>query len=52
MQIFQTPKFDFLKWRWHAIALSWLIILSGLAIIKTKGVPLEEMEKRLGIAPV
>ncbi|MEO8078124.1 MAG: protein translocase subunit SecF [Acidobacteriota bacterium] len=40
MQIFHTPKFDFLRWRWHAIALSWLIILAGLAVIKTKGLPL------------
>jgi preprotein translocase subunit SecF len=40
MQIFHTPKFDFLRWRWHAIALSWLIILGGLAVIKTKGLPL------------
>jgi len=40
MQIFKTPNFDFLRWRWHAIALSWLIILSGLAVIKVKGLPL------------
>jgi preprotein translocase subunit SecF len=40
MQIFHTPKFDFLRWRWHAIALSWLIILAGIAVIKTKGLPL------------
>jgi preprotein translocase subunit SecF len=40
MQIFHTPKFDFLRWRWHAIALSWIIILGGFAVIKTKGVPL------------
>jgi preprotein translocase subunit SecF len=40
MQIFKTPNVDFLRWRWHAIALSWLIILSGLAVIKIKGLPL------------
>ena len=40
MQIFKTPNFDFLRWRWHAIALSWLVILAGLAVIMTKGLPL------------
>src|SRR5215210_2593239 len=40
MQIFKTPNFDFLRWRWHAIALSWLIILAGIAVIKTHGLPL------------
>ncbi len=40
MQIFKTPNFDFLRWRWHAILLSWVIILSGLAVIKVKGLPL------------
>jgi preprotein translocase subunit SecF len=40
MQIFKTPHIDFLRWRWHAIALSWVIILSGLAFIKMYGLPL------------
>jgi len=40
MQIFKTPHFDFLRWRWFAIGLSWLIIIAGLAVIKTKGMPL------------
>ncbi len=40
MQIFKTPHFDFLRWRWHAIGLSWLIILGGLAVIWTRGMPL------------
>jgi preprotein translocase subunit SecF len=40
MQIFKTPHFDFLRWRWFAIGLSWLIILTGVAVIKTKGLPL------------
>jgi preprotein translocase subunit SecF len=29
MQIFTSPNFDFVRWRWHAIALSLLIILAG-----------------------
>lgn len=40
MQIFKTPHFDFLRWRWYAIGLSWLIIIAGLLAIKTEGVPL------------
>src|SRR5262245_17609498 len=40
MQIFKTPNFDFLRWRWFAIGLSWLIIIAGVVVIKTKGLPL------------
>ncbi len=40
MQIFKTPHFDFLRWRWYAIGLSWLIIIAGLLAIKTEGLPL------------
>ena len=40
MQIFKTPHFDFLRWRWFAIGLSWLIIIAGAVVIKTKGLPL------------
>jgi preprotein translocase subunit SecF len=40
MQIFKSPHFNFLRWRWHAIALSWLVILGGIAVIMTRGLPL------------
>jgi preprotein translocase subunit SecF len=40
MNIFQNTNFDFLRWRWHAVALSWIVILAGLAVIMTKGIPL------------
>jgi preprotein translocase subunit SecF len=40
MQIFKTPHFDFLRWRWFAIGLSWAIIIGGIVVIKTKGLPL------------
>ena len=40
MQIFKTPHFDFLRWRWFAIGLSWLVIIAGVVVIKTKGLPL------------
>jgi preprotein translocase subunit SecF len=39
MHIFNHPHFDFLRWRWHAIALSWVIILAGVAVIATRGIP-------------
>ena len=40
MQIFHNTAFDFLRWRWHAIALSWVVILAGAGVIATKGLPL------------
>ena len=29
MHIFKNPNFDFVRWKWHAIAISWVIILIG-----------------------
>ena len=29
MQIFHNANFNFVRWRWHAIALSWVVILAG-----------------------
>jgi preprotein translocase subunit SecF len=40
MHIFKNANFDFLRWRWHAIALSWVIIIAGIATLATKGIPL------------
>jgi preprotein translocase subunit SecF len=40
MQIFHNPQYNFMRWRWHAIALSWVVILAGLAMVYVKGVPL------------
>lgn len=40
MHFFKTPHFDFLRWRWFAIGLSWAIIIAGVVVIKTKGLPL------------
>ena len=40
MQIFKTPNIDFLRWRWHAILLSWVVIAAGLVTIWTRGLPL------------
>ena len=40
MAIFDNANFDFIKWRWHAIALSTLIVLAGIGYVATKGIPL------------
>ena len=40
MHIFKNTSFDFLKWRFHAIILSWVIILAGAYVFFTKGIPL------------
>ena len=37
MHIFKNTNFDFLRWRWHAIALSWVIIIAGVVTIWTGG---------------
>ena len=39
MHIFKNPNFDFVRWKWHAIALSWVVILAGAVVIWTKGMP-------------
>jgi preprotein translocase subunit SecF len=40
MQIFHNPNYNFIRWRWHAIALSLAIIIAGAAIMATRGMPL------------
>jgi len=40
MQIFHNPSYNFVRWRWHALAFSWVIILAGLATVWVKGIPL------------
>jgi preprotein translocase subunit SecF len=39
MHIFSNTNYNFLRWRWHAVALSWVIIIAGLVTIATKGIP-------------
>jgi preprotein translocase subunit SecF len=39
MHIFTNPNFDFVRWKWHAIALSWIVILIGAFVVWTKGMP-------------
>ena len=37
MKFFSNPNYDFVRWRWHAITLSLLVILAGVAVIATRG---------------
>ncbi len=37
MQIFTKPNFNFIRWRWHAIALSAVVIAAGLASMVARG---------------
>ncbi len=39
MQIFSNANYDFVRWRWHAIALSALLIAAGVALMATRGIP-------------
>jgi preprotein translocase subunit SecF len=40
MDILKNPNFNFIRWRWHAIALSALVIIAGLVTLATRGLPL------------
>ena len=40
MDFLRNPNFNFIKWRWHAIALSTLVILRRRGVMATRGVPL------------
>jgi preprotein translocase subunit SecF len=40
MQIFHNPNFNFVKYRWHALVVSWIFIIAGLGMIWVKGVPM------------
>jgi preprotein translocase subunit SecF len=39
MHIFKHTNYDFLRWRWHAIAVSWIIIIAGIVAIARNGIP-------------
>ena len=40
MQILNNANFDFIRWRWHAIALSLAVILAGIGVVATRGMAL------------
>jgi preprotein translocase subunit SecF len=37
MHIFETANFNFVKWRWHAIAFSWAIVIAGVVVAFSRG---------------
>jgi preprotein translocase subunit SecF len=37
MQIFKSPNYDFVRWRWHALAVSVLVIAAGLYVMTSRG---------------
>jgi preprotein translocase subunit SecF len=40
MQIFTNANFNFIRWRWHAIILSLVVIAAGAVMMATRGLPL------------
>ncbi len=40
MQIFTKPNYDFVRWRWHAMVLSLIVVIAGTAVIFTRGLQL------------
>jgi preprotein translocase subunit SecF len=40
MRILTDVNIDWLRWRWHTLALSWLIIIAGVVMMIVRGVPL------------
>jgi preprotein translocase subunit SecF len=37
MALFENANYDFIKWRWHAIALSVLVVLAGVGLMIARG---------------
>jgi preprotein translocase subunit SecF len=40
MQIFHNANYNFIRWRWHALSLSALVIIAGIALTVIRGLPL------------
>ena len=40
MQIFHNANYNFIRWRWHALTLSFLVVAVGVAAIVMQGMPL------------
>ena len=40
MRIFKDPNYDFIKYRWHAVVISLLVIGAGVAMYLTRGINL------------
>ena len=40
MALFQNANYNFIKWRWHALVLSAVVIIAGIAYGAMRGIPL------------
>jgi preprotein translocase subunit SecF len=40
MDFLKSPNFNFIQWRWHALVLSLVVVLAGVGVILTRGLPL------------
>jgi preprotein translocase subunit SecF len=40
MRILTNVNVDWLRWRWHSLVLSWLVIFAGVGLMMTRGLPL------------
>jgi preprotein translocase subunit SecF len=40
MRILTNVNVDWLRWRWHSLVVSWLVILAGVGLMVTRGLPL------------
>ena len=40
MEIFHNANYDFIRWRWHAITLSLLVVAAGVVLMVMRGLPL------------
>jgi preprotein translocase subunit SecF len=40
MALFENAHYDFIKWRWHALALSVIVIVAGIGYGVMRGIPL------------
>jgi preprotein translocase subunit SecF len=40
MDFLKNPNFNFIQWRWHALALSLVVVLAGIGVVVTRGLPL------------
>ena len=40
MEIFHNANYDFIRWRWHAITLSLIVVVAGVVLMVMRGLPL------------
>ena len=40
MDFIKNPNYNFIRWRWHALALSLLVVVAGVVTMVTRGLPL------------